>query len=118
MSSQTPKALLTALEDRDGRRSAWTGNEGDTLVPQHRQGGMGGRAEKHRLSNVVWLESDINGLIESDPAWQAEAVERGIKISGHADPELAEVRHAVHGLVLLRDDGQVVPVWPAAAVWS
>lgn len=118
MSSQTPKPLLTALEARDGRRSAWTGNEGDTLVPQHRQGGMGGRKSKHRLSNVVWLESGINGLIESDPAWQAEAVERGIKISGHADPELAEVRHAVHGLVLLRDDGQVVPVWPAVAGWS
>ena len=118
MADQTPKWLLAALEARDGRRSAWTGNEGDTLVPQHRQGGMGGRKTKHRLSNVVWLESDINGLIESDPAWQAEAVERGIKISGYADPELAEVRHAVHGLVLLRDDGQVVPVWPAVATWA
>lgn len=119
MSSQTPKALLTALEARDGRRSAWTGNEGDTLVPQHRAGrGMGGRPSLHRLSNLVWLESDINGLIETDPAWQAEAVERGIKISGHADPELTEVRHAVHGLVLLRDDGQVVSVFPAVASWT
>lgn len=118
MGDQTPRVLLAALEKRDGRRSAWTGNEGETLVPQHRQGGMGGRAAKHRLSNVVWLESDVNGLIESDPAWQAEAVARGIKISAWADPEVTEVRHAVHGLVLLRDDGQVVPVWPAAAVWS
>jgi hypothetical protein len=117
MSSQTPKPLLAALEARDGRRSAWTGDESDTLVPQHRQGGMGGRRGKHRLSNVVWLESDINGLIESDPAMQAEAVRRGIKIGGHDDPELVEVRHAVHGLVLLRDDGQVVPVHPPGSSW-
>ncbi len=73
---------MRALEERDGRRSAWTGNEGETLVPQHRQGGMGGRKLKHRLSNVVWLGSEINGLIESDPRWQAEAVQRGIKIGG------------------------------------
>lgn len=118
MADQTPKALLTALEERDGRRSAWTGNEGDTLVPQHRQGGMGGRAEKHRLSNVVWLESDINGLIEADPAMQAEAVRRGIKISGHADPEDVPVEHAVHGTVLLTDNGDVVPVAPAVASWT
>jgi len=117
VADQTPKALLAALESRDGRRSAWTGNEGDTLVPQHRQGGMGGRKSKHRLSNVVWLESDINGLIESDPGWQAEAVQRGIKIGGHDDPERVEVRHAVHGLVLLRDDGQIVSAWPASVVW-
>ncbi|MBF4628917.1 hypothetical protein [Curtobacterium flaccumfaciens] len=117
MADQTPKRLLAAVEARDGRRSAWTGNEVDTLVPQHRQGGMGGRKSKHRLSNVVWLESEINGLIESDPGWQAEAVQRGIKIGGHDDPELVEVRHAVHGLVLLRDDGQVVSAWPAPVVW-
>ncbi len=105
MADQTSKALLLALDERDGRRSAWTGNEGDTCVPQHRQGGMDGRATTHHLSNVVWLESDINGLIESDPEWQYEALKRGIKISGYANPELAEVRHAVHGLVLLRDNG-------------
>lgn len=103
--SGTPKALLKALEARDGHRSAWTGNDVDTLVPQHRQGGMGGRRNKHRLSNVVWLESDINGLIESDAEWQAEAVERGIKISGFEEPTLVRIRHAVHGLVLLNDDG-------------
>jgi hypothetical protein len=79
---------------------------------------MGGRPSLHRLSNLVWLESNVNGLIESDSEWQAEAYRRGIKISGSADPELAEVRHAVHGAVLLRDDGQVVPVYPAAAGWS
>jgi hypothetical protein len=73
---------------------------------------MGGRANKHRLSNVVWLESIINGLIESDPKWQAEAIRRGIKISLHADPRMVPVDHAAHGLVWLTDDGRAVDVKP------
>lgn len=113
MSDQTPRRLLVKLEHRDGRRSAWTGNESDTLVPQHRQGGMGGRRSKHRLSNVVWLESDVNGAIEADPTLQAEAVRRGIKIGGHADPSTVPVEHAVHGLVLLDDAGAVRPLQEA-----
>lgn len=103
----TPKALLKALEARDGHRSAWTGNDTDTLVPQHRQGGMGGRKNKHRLSNVVWLESDINGLIESDAEMQAEAIRRGIKVSGFDDPRHVPIVHAIHGRAFLGDDGSV-----------
>lgn len=106
----TPKRVLRALDARDGHRSAWTGIGGDTLVPQHRQGGMGGRKDKHRLSNVVWLESVINGLIESDPVMQAEAVRRGIKVSLHANPALVPIRHAVHGWVLLDDFGGWVEI--------
>jgi len=106
----TPKALLKALEARDGMVSAWTGQWSDTLVPQHRQGGMGGRKGKHRLSNVVWLESLTNGLITSDPEWQAEAKRRGIAISLHDDPTLVPIDHAVHGLVLLADDGTWEPL--------
>lgn len=105
----TPKTLLKALLLRDGHRSAWTGNDVDTLVPQHRHGGMGGRKSKQRLSVVVWLESDINGLIESDSVWQAEAERRGIKISGfEKDPQIVPILHAVHGRCLLQDDGSVV----------
>ena len=107
MGSMTPKALLKALEQRDGHVSAWTGEDCPELVPQHRQGGMGGRRGKHRLSNVVWLESGLNGLIESDPEYQAEAVRRGIKVSGFGDPALVLIEHAVHGLVLLDDYGGV-----------
>lgn len=103
----TPKPLLKALEARDGHVSAWTGNDCPELVPQHRQGGMGGRRGKHRLSNVVWLESHLNGLIESDPAYQAEAVRRGIKVSGFDEPSHVPIHHAVHGLCLLDDDGGV-----------
>ncbi|MGG7510925.1 hypothetical protein [Plantibacter sp. YIM 135249] len=66
---------------------------------------MGGRRNKHQLSNVVWLESDINGLIESDPAMAAEARLRGIKISVHAtDPSEVPILHAVHGLVTLTNN--------------
>lgn len=103
----TPKALLRKLTERDGHRSAWTGDDVDTLVPQHRQGGMGGRKNKHRLSNVVWLESEINGLIESDAGWQAEALVRGIKVSLHDEPSHVPIEHAVHGRVLIDDDGGV-----------
>ena len=108
----TPKQTLRALEQRDGHVSAWTGEDVPELVPQHRQGGMGGSKTKHRLSNVVWLESVINGLIESDPEWQAEAIRRGIKISKFADPRMVPVEHAVHGLVWLTDDGRAVDVHP------
>lgn len=106
----TPKALLAALDARDGHVCAWTGVDTGRLVPQHRQGGMGGRKGKHRLSNLVWLDSILNGRIEAEPALQAEAVERGIKISGFEDPQVAPVRHAVHGRVRLFDDGSVLPI--------
>ena len=104
----TPAPLLRALTERDGHRSAWTGRDVDTLVPQHRQGGMGGGDSKQRLSNLVWLESDINGLIESDAAYAAEARRRGIKISIHSNPEEIPLVHAVHGAwVVLGDDGSI-----------
>lgn len=113
----TPKPLLRALEARDGLTCAWHGRDPrsdlckpGTLVPQHRQGGMGGRDDKHRLSNVVWLDSLTNGLIESDPLAQIEAYQRGIKLRGDVDTEQAEILHAVHGRCQLKDDGTVVPV--------
>ncbi len=106
----TPKAVLKALDARDGHVCAWLGYDTGRLVPQHRQGGMGGRPGKHRLSNVVWLDSILNGDIESVPALQAEALRRGIKISLHADPASVPIDHARHGLVLLADDGSWAPV--------
>lgn len=105
--SSVPKRLLAALDVRDGHVCAWTGIDTGRLVPQHRQGGMGGRKGKHRLSNLVWLDSFINGLIESDPTYQAEAIRRGIKISGFADPLEEPVEHVVHGCVRLDDAGSV-----------
>lgn len=105
--SPVPKSLLKALDARDGHVCAWTGIDTGRLVPQHRQGGMGGRKNKHRLSNLVWLDSLLNGLIESDPVYQAEAVARGIKISLHADSLKEPVEHAVHGRVVLDDAGGI-----------
>lgn len=103
--TRTPARVLKAITERDGHVSAWTGIDTDTLVPQHRSGGMGGGKSKQRLSNVVWLESHINGLIESDPVWAEEARQRGIKVSQHADPSKTAIEHAVHGVVWLDDDG-------------
>ncbi|MDQ7877343.1 hypothetical protein Q9R08_05065 [Microbacterium sp. QXD-8] len=98
------------LDKRDGHRCAWTGEESDRLVPQHRAGGMGGSPSKHRASNVVWLDSIRNGLIESDPELQAEALRRGIKVSKFADTTEVPILHAVHGLVRLNDEGGWEPV--------
>ena len=114
----TPVALLAVLNERDGHRCAWTGQESDRLVPQHRQGGAGGRRDKHRPSNVVWLDSILNGRIEAEPELQAEALRRGIKISGFADPTATPIEHAVHGLVLLDDAGGVHQTPKGAGPWA
>lgn len=84
MASRTPPATLRALDRRDApdgtRRCVLTGTEGDRIVPQHRQGGMGGRPDKHRPANVLWADSILNGLIESDAGWQATAKAWGVKV--------------------------------------
>jgi hypothetical protein len=81
MSSRTPRATLVAIDARDGaRRCVMTATEGDRVVPQHRQGGMGGRPDKHRPENVVWADSILNGLIEADAALQDAAKAHGVKI--------------------------------------
>ena len=111
----TPKAVLKALDARDGHVCAWYGVDTGRLVPQHRQGGMGGRRGKHRLSNVVWLDSLLNGMIEADADLQAKARRLGIKVSLHADPSSVPVKHAVHGWVFLDDDGGFTTVEERAA---
>src|SRR5690554_6182181 len=81
--------LLRAMEERDGLVCAWHGPEcgTETLVPHHRVNrGMGGRRSLNRLSNLVWLCSIVNGLIESDPEWADRARNLGVKLSGHAEP--------------------------------
>jgi hypothetical protein len=81
MADRTPAATLRVLDQRDGtRRCVMTGTEGDRIIPQHRQGGMGGRRDKHLPVNVLWLDSLLNGIIESDAAWQAAAKAWGVKV--------------------------------------
>ena len=103
----TPKRVLKAIEARDGHECAWHGEScgTDTLVPQHRQGGMGGSRTKHRLSNVIWLCSLLNGDIEAVAELAAEARRRGIKISQHTDPCLIPVEYP-DGRYWLTDDGR------------
>ena len=108
----TPKALLKALDVRDGRVCAWHGVSCgvDTLVPQHRANrGMGGRKSGQSIANLVWLCSEANGLIESASGWAVAARLRGIKVSTHDNPACVSVFHAVHGRVFLLDDGTVSP---------
>lgn len=104
----TPERVLRAIEKRDGGRNcAWPDPhpcDPETVVPQHRAGGMGGGKSKHRLSNVIWLCSRINGLIEDDAAWAADARSRGIKISKFDDPQRKPVQYP-DGLFFLWDDG-------------
>lgn len=95
------------IKARD-RVCVWHGEscDPDLLVPQHRSGrGMGGSKSKNRLSNGVALCSLMNGLIESDAGLAAEARERGIKISLHADPVLIPVRYPDGDPWWLDDEG-------------
>lgn len=106
-----PKKLLRALEDRDGRACAWHPEgmcDPKTLVPQHRANrGHGGRPSLNRLSNLVWLCSSVNSLIEDDAGYADQARGLGIKISSHAEPSAEPITHAVHGRVYLDDLGGV-----------
>lgn len=104
----TPKWIIKGLNDRDGHHSAWTGNDDETLVPQDRANrGMGGYKGNNVMSQFVWLESWINGLIESDADWADEARRRGIKISRYENPATIPITHAIHGRCILNDDGTV-----------
>lgn len=80
MSNPVPKAQLKLLADRDGFVCAWSATTTDRLVPQHRQGGMGGRPDKHRTENLLWLDSILNGEIESDDRLARIAKAYGIKV--------------------------------------
>lgn len=82
MADHVPAKILRALDERDRRVCVMTSAETERIVPQHRQGGMGGRKDKHRLVNLVWLDSIVNGLIESDAEWQAHALAWGVKVPG------------------------------------
>lgn len=84
MADRTPAATIRTIDRRDAadgaRRCVLTGTEGDRIIPQHRQGGMGGRRDKHQPVNVLWLDSILNGLIEHDAGWQATAKAWGVKV--------------------------------------
>lgn len=108
MTTGFTKRQRDIIWERDGGVCVWTGVDTGRLIIQHRSNrGMGGSKSANRISNGVLLDSLLNGLIESDPTYQAEAIRRGIKISLHADPLEVAVDHAVHGLVYLNDEGGI-----------
>lgn len=105
----TPAQRAKLLNARDGHRCAWTGQDTETLVPHHRVNrGMGGSKQADNIANLVWLDAGLNGLIESDAHHAREALARGIKLRSWQDPTTTPIVHAVHGVVLLLDDGTVI----------
>jgi hypothetical protein len=116
MADHVPIGVLRLLNARDGRSCIMTGTETERLVPQHRQGGMGGRANKHRLANLVWLDSIFNGLITSDPQLQKLAKVWGVTVSLHGDVEEIPVfRPHMRQWFLLRGDTRF-PITPLEAL--
>jgi hypothetical protein len=90
MADRVSTRVILALDRRDalrGRACVMSGSQSDRIVPQHRQGGMGGRKNKHRLTNVLWLDSILNGWIESDAEWAAQAQAWGVKVPVWVDDE-------------------------------
>lgn len=109
-----PKKLVQALRDRDGNVCAFTGIESERLVPHHRANrGAGGFKAGDRLSNLVLVDSIVNGRFEHDLQERAKVL--GFKISRYADPESIPLFHKVHGWVLLRDDGGVTVLTDSGA---
>lgn len=83
VANRTPAIAILALDRRDairGRACVLSAVQSDRVVPQHRQGGMGGRANKHRLPNLLWIDSILNGLIETDAEWAKLALAWGVKV--------------------------------------
>lgn len=106
MSNRVPKTQLELLTRRDGHVCAMTAQDTDRLVPQHRTGGMGGSPTKHRLANLIWLDSIYNGLIESDAELAAVASAWGVKVRLHARPENVPVFFQ-HEHAWFRLDGEI-----------
>lgn len=99
---------MQALRERDGDVCAFTGVESDRLVPHHRANrGHGGFKAGDRLSNLVLVDSIVNGRFEHDLQKKAQLL--GFKISRYAEPDSIPILHkGFNGWVLLKDDGSVV----------
>jgi hypothetical protein len=80
VADRVPRRQLEALSRRDGFVCVWTATTGDRLVPQHRKGGAGGRPDKHRTENLLWLDSLLNGFIEAHAHLAEIAKAYGIKV--------------------------------------
>lgn len=111
MADHIPHAQWRRVQKRDQHECWWTGGDTPQNVPQHRQGGAGGRRNKHRSANVLVLNSIINGLITSDSDWQAAAWAYGVAVKGFvADVTTVPVLHVARGrwFILEGDDRQEI----------
>lgn len=97
------KKTFQRFLDRDGGRCYATGREGDTLVPQHRLGGMGGNRPENPAA-ILTFDSIVNGDIESDASWQRKAYGFGWKLRAGDDPLLVPCFHVYYGWRVLKDD--------------
>jgi hypothetical protein len=110
------RGTVQAIWDRDKGRCAWcgtpiTGERGVNWSVHHREPrGMGGTTSGYvgRPSNGVLLHGTgtdgCHGYIEQH---RAEADDKGFLVSriGIERPRAVPIKHAVHGIVRLRDDG-------------
>lgn len=68
---------------RDGSCAA-TGEVSDRLVPNHRiNRSVGGTNDP---TNIVVMDSIINGLLESDATWRRKAIKYGWKLESWQNP--------------------------------
>ena len=112
------RGTVQAIWDRDEGKCAWcgtpiVGERGLNWSVHHREPrGMGGTTSGYvsRPSNGVLLHgsgtTSCHAEVESD---RAEAIEKGFLISriGVERPANVPINHAVHGRVLLSDDGTI-----------
>lgn len=94
MADHTSKAALRLLDARDPRVCVLTGYQGPRMVPQHRQTGAGGRKDKHRTANILWIDSLPNGIITADADAQLIAKVYGVTVPFWADVEAVPVRYS------------------------
>ncbi len=119
MTSVRPSdATFDKVAERDQGRCAScglniVGQRGIDFSLHHRRAaGMGGdrQAVSHSPANLVLLHGSgctgCHGYVESN---RTESYDLGLLVHRSDDPREMPIEHAVHGLVLLDQDGGVIP---------
>lgn len=111
-------ATLATVRERDGNRCAACGltivgeRSRDWSLHHRRPAGMGGDRSPvtHGPANLVLLHgcgvSLCHGHVESN---RTESLELGLLVHRAHDPRTKPIEHAVHGRVLLTEEGGVEP---------
>lgn len=105
---------------RDWNSCAWCGRPLQNTLRslQHRKArGLGGTTDPaiNRPSNLIWLcGSATTGCHYRAEQRTPEGQRLGFWLWSWQDPTQVPVRHAIHGLALLADDGTITPAERAA----